>query len=74
MKRQWLDLKYDKGLGYWVVILGDHRQMIYHRQWFDLSFGETSVLCRLEWDRKWYIVMKDMRFYLHPKETYKVEI
>ncbi|MBP1930804.1 DUF5348 domain-containing protein, partial [Ammoniphilus resinae] len=39
-----------------------------------LCFGASSVLCRVEWDRQWYVVMKDLRFHLHRKETYKVEI
>jgi hypothetical protein len=74
MKRQWSDMIFDRDLGCWMVVLGGHECMLYRGEWFDLSFGETSVPCRLEIDRQWYVVMRGMRFYLHPKETYKVEV
>lgn len=74
MKRQWFDMKYDRELGNWVVVMGGHEYGLHCGEWFDLSLGETSIPCRLELDRQWYVVMCGVRFHLHPKETYKVEV
>jgi len=74
MKRKWREMKYDRVLDCWMVQLDDRKIMLKAGEWFDLCFGTTSVLCRVGWDRQWYVVMKDLRFHLHRKETYKVEI
>jgi hypothetical protein len=74
MMRRWSEMKYDRELNCWMVVLGGREYMIHCGEWFDLSFGEGSVPCRLELDRKWYVVMQGMRFYLHPKERYMVEL
>jgi hypothetical protein len=74
MKRQWSDMTYNRELGCWFVHLEGREFMLHCGEWFDLSFGKTSIPCRLELDRKWYVFMGGVRFYLHPKETYKIEM
>lgn len=74
MIRSWSEMKYDRELNCWMVVLRGKEYMIHCGEWFDLSFGEASVPCRLELDRQWYVVMQGKRFYLHPKEKYKVEL
>jgi hypothetical protein len=73
MKRQWSEMKYDRWVDCWLVVLGGREYILHCGEWFDLSFGEKSVVCRLERDRKWYVIMNGLRFYLHPKQTYKIE-
>jgi hypothetical protein len=73
MKHQWSEMKYDLELEGWMVVLGGRAYMIHCGEYFNLSFGAKSVICRLERDRKWYVIMYGVRFYLHPKETYKIE-
>ncbi len=46
----------------WMVVLGGKEYMLHCGEWFDLSFGETSVPCRLELDRQWYVVMRGFDF------------
>lgn len=74
MKHSWSEMRYDRDLQGWMVVLGGKEYMLRCGEWFDLSFGETSIPCRLELDRQWYVVMRGLRFYLHPKEKYMVEI
>jgi hypothetical protein len=74
LKRQWSDMKYNRELDSWFVFLHDCKFLMHCGYWFELSFGESSIPCRLEMDREWYVIMRGVRFYLHPKETYKVEI
>lgn len=74
MKRDWSEMRYDRELHCWKVVLGNKEYMLHCGEWFDLSFGETSVPCRLGLDRKWYVVMQGLRFYLHPQEKYRVEV
>lgn len=76
MKRQWSDMKYDPELECWFVVLEGRDYGLHCGEWFDLSLGETSIPCRLELDRKWYVLMGSgkLRFYLQTKEIYKVEV
>jgi hypothetical protein len=74
MKRDWSEMRYDRGFHRWLVVLGGKEYTLHCGEWFDLSFGETSVPCRLELDGQWYVVMRGIRFYLYPKEKYMVEV
>jgi hypothetical protein len=66
-------MKYDLELECWMVILGGKEYTIHCGEYFNLSFAEKTVNCRLERDLNWYVIIYGVRFYLHPKETYKIE-
>lgn len=74
MKHQWFDMRYDRELNIWVVVIEGKEYGLHCGEWFGLSFGKECVPCRLELDRQWYVVIRGIRFYLHPKEVYKVEV
>lgn len=74
--RHWADMKYDREVGYWVVVLDEKEYGMHCGEWFDLFLSDTlSAPCRLEWDRNWYVVMlKNVRFNLRKQETYRIEL
>ncbi len=73
MRHQWSEMKYDLESEAWTVILGGKEYVIHCGEYFNLFFGEKMVNCRLELDLNWYVIMYGVRFYLHPKERYKIE-
>jgi hypothetical protein len=73
MNHQWSEMKYDLESEGWVVVLGGREYIIHCGEYFNLSFGEKYINCRLERDRNWYVILYGVRFILHPKEIYKIE-
>jgi hypothetical protein len=66
-------MKYDPELDCWVVILGGKEYAIHCGEYFNLSFVEKSVNCRLERDKNWYVIIYGVHFILHPKEIYMIK-
>jgi hypothetical protein len=69
-------MKYDREVGYWVVVLDGKEYGMHCGEWFDLFLSDTqSAPCRLEWDQNWYVVMmKNVRLNLRKQEIYKIEV
>jgi hypothetical protein len=67
------EMIYDPELDGWVVILRGRAYIIHCGEYFNLSFAEKRVNCRLERDRNWYVIIYGVRFILHPKEIYKIK-
>jgi hypothetical protein len=76
MKNAWFEMKYDAKLCFWVVVMGEREYGLCCGECFDLFVNrDTRIICRLELDREWYIIMDGgRRFYLHPKESYLIDV
>jgi hypothetical protein len=77
MKRQWMDMKYNKKLSSWFVVQGEREYMLHCGEWFDLSVGEDKgIPCRLELARQWYVIMgnEGVKLSLRTNEIYKIEV
>lgn len=80
MKNRWQDMEYNDFLDCWEVYWGEggnRRYMVHCGESFKLHLGNGMELsCRIELGRDWYLIVgqNDTKFYLNPKETYKVDI
>lgn len=75
MKRQWSDLRYNRELGFWFIVEGGQMSMIFSGEWFDLYISEDrSFPCRLEFVKRWILIMGSMRLYLRTQDVYKIEV
>ncbi|MFC5532638.1 DUF5348 domain-containing protein [Cohnella yongneupensis] len=74
MRRNWLQMSYDKEGDRWAVDMGNGHYALRCGNFLEIRIGDSGVPCRLELDRDWYVVMQEARFYLRKKDTYQVEI
>lgn len=77
MKRQWMDMKYNKELESWFVVQGEHEFMMHCGEWLLLRTGENDGIgCRIELGNDWYLIMgyEGVKLNLRPREIYKVEV
>jgi hypothetical protein len=75
MKPTWKEMKYFRPLKRWMVIENDQGKLMNSGKCFLLRFGEEkSMLCRLEWDRQWYVICgsDEIQMNLKTTETYQV--
>ena len=63
---------YDADSECWCVQLNDKIYGLNCGESFKLSIDGKLIPCTLELDSDWYVVMKDVRFYLRQKDKYKV--
>lgn len=77
MKRKWLSMSYHHTLGYWLVIEDDTGYMMNCGKRFELYLGENEgILCRLELERNWYIVIgsEGVELTLRKDQIYKINL
>jgi hypothetical protein len=75
MKRQWLDMRYNRNCGYWFVMEEGQTSFMFHGEWFDLYITEErSIPCRLEYSKRWILIMGSLRLHLRTQDVYKVEV
>ena len=74
MKRTWFQMTYDKAGDRWVVDAGNDLLELHCGNFLEIRIGDRGVPCRIEFDRDWYVVMQEARFYLRKKDTYQVEV
>ncbi len=75
MKHQWLEMRYNRDVGFWVM--NDHGQdsLLYENEWFNLYITEEkSCPCRLEFHKQWVLIMGSLRLQLRKQDRYKVEV
>jgi hypothetical protein len=75
MKRKWSDMRYNRNLGHCFIVEEGQVSLIFSGEWFDLYVSEErSFSCRLEYAKRWTLIMGSMRFNLRTQDVYKIEI
>ncbi|WP_080831896.1 DUF5348 domain-containing protein [Cohnella massiliensis] len=65
-------IMFDKDRQRWFVI--DEGYGLHCGECFSLYIGDKPVLCRLEFDSDWYVIMDGVRFYLRTQDKYLIAI
>lgn len=65
---------YDSESACWHVQLNEKSYGLNCGEGFKMLIDGNLIPCTLELDSDWYVVMKDVRFYLRQKDKYKVEL
>lgn len=56
MKRQWLDMQYNRDSGYWFMIENGQVSVVFSGECFDLYIAEDrSFPCQLEYAKQWIL-------------------
>lgn len=75
MKRQWLDMIYDREQERWGVVMDEEVYSMHCGEKFEIYLGnQQSCICRLELDQEWYVIMGEISFQLRNKQTYWIAI
>lgn len=69
-----VEIIYDKTHGRWVVDLGGRSYGLHCGECFELIIGSLQVPCRLELDSEWYVIIRDRRFNLRPRDAYMIRL
>jgi hypothetical protein len=75
MKKKWSDMRYNRNLGYWFIVEEGQVSLIFSGEGFALYVSEErSFPCRLEYAKRWTLIMGSMRFNLRTQDVYKIEV
>lgn len=77
MKQRWVPMRYNKGLGCWLVVLGDTGYRMHCGEPFELRIGKNNGMpCRLELGKQWYVVIgsEGVKLNLRNDQTYQINI
>lgn len=75
MKRKWLEMRYNKDVNFWFVVEEGQTSFIFAGEWFDLYItDDRSFPCRLEYSKRWILVLGKSRLYLRIQDVYKIEV
>lgn len=75
MKRKWLEMRYNKDAGFWFGEEEGQTSFLFAGEWFDLYITEIrSFPCRLEYSKRWILVLGKLRLYLRIQDVYKIEV
>lgn len=76
MRERWYEMKYDKELGVWFVILSERERPLFCGNWINLRITkDKGIPCRIELADDWYLILgtEGVRLNLHHEETYKIQ-
>ncbi|SFM05150.1 hypothetical protein SAMN03159341_1157 [Paenibacillus sp. 1_12] len=73
MKRK-IEMCFDPDQDRWYVELNGRNFGLHCGEGFDLYIGGEPFPCRLEMDRHYYIILKDVRFNLRKSDKYMVNV
>ena len=72
MSEQEMTMYYSKNLDRWCVDTGDTPYWLSCGEGFELCVGILKLPCRIEFGKRWYIVMNDTAFALLEGRRYMV--
>ncbi|MBP1906321.1 hypothetical protein J2Z32_002970 [Paenibacillus turicensis] len=68
-----MKMQYDSQLDRWYAL--DFEPLDLHcGDTFLMEIGEHVISCRIELDSDWYIISNNLRFRLHPSQTYHIKL
>lgn len=68
-------MRYDACTDRWSVDLQGRRYGLRCGEALELYIGGEPIRCSVEADRHhWYVIVKDVRFYLRPADEYRVSL
>ncbi len=75
MKRQWAEMRYNQDIGQWFIMEEGQASLVFCGEWFEIYISEEhSFPCRLEYAKRWILVMGSMRLYLRTQDVYKIAV
>jgi hypothetical protein len=73
MKRKAV-MHYDSMIDRWCAELDGDEYGLHCGESFELYVGGDPVPCRIEMDREWYVIVKDVRFNLRKSDKYTIRL
>jgi hypothetical protein len=72
----WHTMLFDNKQDRWIVIIQERGYALHCGESFRIRMGTQSVLCRLEMDYTWYVIMGDCYtcFDLKEKKEYYIQL
>lgn len=67
-------MSYDVEQNQWYVKQGNRSYSLHCGEPFELYIGETAFPCRLELDTRWYVILPETKFILHPRTVYYIKM
>lgn len=72
--RKKFPMRFDSECERWCVELQGRNYGLHCGESVEIYIGGEPFPCSLEMDRQWYVILKDVRFYLRPSDKYMVSI
>lgn len=75
MTDPWLLMTYNRDADCWMVHIDGRSYTMHCGEWFEIQIHEDKgMICCLEMDRDWFVIVREARFYLRKKDTYHIHI